>query len=49
MRAQAQDLGATLMSLRRTAIGKFDVAPDYEVTDIYDVYTLLKKELQPDA
>ena len=30
-------------------IGKFDVAPDYEVTDIYDVYTLLKKELQPDA
>jgi hypothetical protein len=25
-------------------IGKFDVAPDYQVTDIYDVYTLLKKE-----
>ena len=26
-------------------IGKFDVAPDYEVTDIYDVYTILKDEL----
>ena len=25
-------------------IGRFDVAPDYEITDIYDVYTLLKKE-----
>ena len=25
-------------------IGKFDVAPDYEVTDIYDVYTILKRE-----
>ena len=25
-------------------IGKFDVEPDYQVTDIYDVYTLLKKE-----
>lgn len=27
-------------------IGKYEVEPDYEVTDIYDVYTLLKKELQ---
>ena len=27
-------------------IGKFDVAPDYQVTDIYDVYTILKKELR---
>jgi len=26
VRALAQDLGATLTSLRRTAIGKFDVA-----------------------
>lgn len=26
-------------------IGKFDVAPDYEITDIYEVYTILKKEL----
>lgn len=25
-------------------VGKFEVAPDYEITDIYDVYTLLKKE-----
>ena len=25
-------------------IGKFDVEPDYQITDIYDVYTLLKKE-----
>ncbi len=24
--------------------GSYDVAPDYEITDIYDVYTLLKKE-----
>ena len=30
-------------------IGKYEVEPDYEVTDIYDVYTLLKKELQPDT
>ena len=27
-------------------IGKYEVAPDYEITDIYDVYTLLKKELE---
>ena len=27
-------------------IGKFDVAPDYQVTDIYDVYTILKKECE---
>ena len=26
-------------------IGKFEVSPDYQVTDIYDVYTILKKEL----
>ena len=26
-------------------IGKFDVAPDYQITDIYDVYTILKQEL----
>ncbi|MCQ2412276.1 MAG: HAD family hydrolase [Sphaerochaetaceae bacterium] len=26
-------------------IGKFDVAPDYEITDIYEVYEILKKEL----
>ncbi len=26
-------------------IGKFDVAPDYVVTDIYDVYKILKEEL----
>ena len=26
-------------------IGQFDVAPDYQVTDIYDVYTILKQEL----
>ena len=25
-------------------IGKYEVEPDYEITDIYDVYTLLKKE-----
>lgn len=25
-------------------IGKFDVEPDYQVTDIYDVYRILKKE-----
>ena len=25
-------------------IGKFSVEPDYQITDIYDVYTLLKKE-----
>ena len=25
-------------------IGKFDVEPDYQITDIYDVYTILKKE-----
>ena len=25
-------------------IGKFDVKPDYQITDIYDVYTILKKE-----
>ena len=25
-------------------IGKFDVEPDYQITDIYDVYTLLKQE-----
>ncbi len=25
-------------------IGKFDVVPDYEITDIYDVYTILKRE-----
>ena len=25
-------------------IGKYDVEPDYQITDIYDVYTLLKKE-----
>ena len=26
-------------------IGKFDVAPDYEIEDIYEVYEILKKEL----
>ena len=25
-------------------IGKYEVAPDYEITDIYDVYTILKRE-----
>ncbi len=25
-------------------IGNFDVAPDYQITDIYDVYTILKRE-----
>lgn len=25
-------------------IGEFDVAPDYQITDIYDVYTILKQE-----
>ena len=25
-------------------LGKYDVEPDYQITDIYDVYTLLKKE-----
>lgn len=26
-------------------IGRYEVEPDYEVTDIYDVYTILKREL----
>ena len=26
-------------------IGSYEVTPDYEVTDIYDVYTILKREL----
>ena len=26
-------------------LGKYDVAPDYQITDIYDVYTILKQEL----
>lgn len=30
-------------------VGKYEVEPDYQITDIYDVYTLLKKELRPDA
>ena len=25
-------------------LGKYDVAPDYQITDIYDVYTILKQE-----
>ena len=25
-------------------IGKYEVGPDYEITDIYDVYTILKRE-----
>ncbi len=31
-------------------IGKYDgFEPDYEITDIYDVYTILKKELEQNA
>ncbi|MCR5072889.1 MAG: HAD family hydrolase [Clostridiales bacterium] len=30
-------------------LGKFDVAPDYQITDIYDVYTILKKEREIEA
>ena len=30
-------------------VDKYEVEPDYQITDIYDVYTLLKKELRPDA
>ena len=30
-------------------VGKYEVEPDYQITDIYDVYTLLKIELRPDA
>ena len=25
-------------------LGRYDVAPDYQITDIYDVYTILKQE-----
>ena len=27
-------------------VGRYDVRPDYEITDIYDVYTILKQELE---
>lgn len=30
-------------------LGKFDVEPDYQITDIYDVYTILKKEREDSA
>ena len=30
-------------------LGKFDVEPDYQITDIYDVYTILKKEREIEA
>ena len=30
-------------------LGTFDVQPDYQITDIYDVYALLKKERENEA
>ena len=30
-------------------LGEYDVQPDYQITDIYDVYTILKKEREIEA